>query len=199
MSENKPIFKMSVSLINKYLYYKNNPYDSNLESLKRALSGEWDSNAWTERGESFEDRVFAGEEGKFSKLIEGLKFQQWKKKYLDMGNFKIVFNAKMDAVDDDRKIVYDIKRTDMLKEESYADSSTCQHLIYQWILDEQYDFYYVIAFGPGGKINGDAAIYKEPISLEEAEEKVRALAKEFLVFLNNKGLLDLYQEKFILK
>lgn len=192
----KPAFKMSVSLLNKYLYYLSSPYDNNFKQLVEALDDVYEDNYWTLRGKKFEEEVFEGKHGLLSQLVMPLEKQVWAKKIMDMGNFEIVFNGKIDVLDKDNSIIYDIKRVDNFSENKYDDSATCQHRIYQWFFDNKMDFYYLVTDGVGEKINKNHVVYKERVSDEMLERSIKWLVLDFLDFLNKKELLNKYQEKF---
>lgn len=192
----KPAFKLSVSLLNKYLYYLANPYDNNLRSLESALDGVWEDNFWTLRGKEFEEEVFAGKHGELSELVMPLKKQTWAKKTLDMGNFEVIFHGKIDVYDEDRGRVYDIKRVDKFSEEKYDESQTCQHVIYQWLFDNKVDFYYLVTEGVGSVASKHYVVYKNRVTDEVLDRSIRYLVMEFLKFLNEKNLLEKFQSKY---
>lgn len=189
---NKKRYKLNASLINKYLYYKNNPYDNVLEQLKDSLNNIWVDNEYTILGKKFEQEVYNGKHGKLSSLIIPLEKQVWGNRTLNVGNVSIRFAGRLDALDRDKNVIYDIKRVGEFNERKYTDEQTVQHLIYFYLFPEVTDFYYLVT----DRDLKTHVVHINNTIYANVEQKLTEVVIDFLNFLNEKGLLELYKTNF---
>ena len=196
---NKPTYKISASLLNKYLYYLKNPTQRVLDELIDTLNGVFVGNEYTKRGEDFENEVFEGKHGKLSQLVQNLPRNTWANKVIDFGDFNVLISGKMDAIDKDKRIIYDIKRIGENSINNYNDANTVQHTLYYYINDDFDKFYYLLAVSNSmdndpEKIRVEVKYMERP-DQEELENKVISVINDFFNFLKEKGLWKLYTEK----
>ena len=189
----KPTYKLSTSLINKYLYYKSNPYDNIYQQLKDALNNIWTGNKFTNRGEVYEDEVFKGLHGDLSKLVKDLDKQIWGNKYLELDKtYTLRLAGKVDAIDRVKKRIYDIKRVTTFKEQNFTDKLTVQHLVYFYLFPEVEAFYYLVT-DDNLKTH---IVHIKRSNYESIEKSLLEVINSFLLFLKEKGLLDMYKENY---
>jgi len=192
----KPTYKLSPSLVNSYLYYKQNPTQKNLQSVINYLEGKFESNKYFERGLAYEDEVFEGKHGKMSTLVKDLPRDTWKNLLIEMEDFNIYLSGKRDAVDDSRKIIYDIKRVNKAGPDSYNDDITVQHLYYFMLDEDKEMFYYLLAVSPTMTNNPQDITFKVIPKTRPNKEELKKLVdnsiNEFIEFLKEKNLWQLY-------
>jgi hypothetical protein len=189
-------YKISASLLNSWIYYKNDPCTKNFDSFVESLRGEFKGNVWTERGNIYESEVFQGKHGKVSKLVESLPKQVWCNRYIDVDGLRIKISGKMDVVDHNKKVIYDIKRTTKFSKDKYDDSM--QHVLYFFLNPIEYrEFYYIVAYDNEDSENGiDVGIIRKTRPDEKDLEKtVINTIKEFFKFLKERDLWEIYKEK----
>lgn len=185
----KPTYKISASLLNNYFYYLNNPSNKTFESLVKRLKNVFETNFFMERGNRFEDEVFKGEHGSMSELVKDLPKQVWASKIVERDEYNIRIAGIMDVIDEDKKIIYDIKRVSKFTKDKY-DNST-QHLIYFYLRPEMNDFYYLAAVGRKDIESKEVAHYKKPKD-KDIEKTVLHIIDNFYTFLKENNLWETY-------
>lgn len=185
---NKPTYRVSPTLINSYRYYKNNKSEKTFQELKDTITHVFKTNKYIKRGMKFEDEVFAGQHGKLSELVEGLPSQTWGSTTLDFGDFNIKISGKLDAIDESKKRIYDVKRVDVFSENKYDNS--VQHLYYLYLFPEMEHFYYLVASGKSDTVDGFHVIDKPRTN--DLEKQVYDSITEFINFLKDNDLWELY-------
>lgn len=182
------IYKISASLLNSWIYYKNNESEKTFEDFLKTLKGEFKTNRWIQRGNRFESDVTEGKHGKLSQLVAELPKQQWCSKTVEVDGIKIKISGKLDAIDRDKKRIYDIKRTNDFFDTKYDDST--QHLLYLYLNPDIDDFYYLVASGQTNEnIEFNVIHKKRP---ENLEILVFSIIKDFFKFLKENGLWATY-------
>ena len=189
--DQKPTYKVSATIVNSYLYYKQFPSDQSKQSFEDTLNKVFKSNKWTERGNRFEQEVFEGKHGKLSQLVSKLPKQQWGNKTLEFPEFKIFLSGKLDVFDPTKKRIYDIKRTDVFKEATYNNS--VQHLFYLYLFPDVTNFYYLVAEGPDDTIT-DIHIVDKPRP-EALEDTVKKVITDFIDFLKENNYWETFTQK----
>lgn len=192
----KPIYKISPSLLNSYIYYLSNPTEENYKSFENTINGIFKTNFFIERGLRFEDEVFEGKHGKLSDLVKDLPKQVWANKVIRRENYDIKISGKLDVLDKENKRIYDIKRVQKFTQDKY-DTST-QHLLYFYLLPEVNEFYYLVAEGNDNNLKHQVALYKRPDD-KVLEETVLHIIDNFYNFLKQKNLWEAYTTKQVAK
>jgi hypothetical protein len=184
--------KISASLLNSWIYYKNNPTDKAYESFLTTLKGEFKGNYWTRRGNKFEEEVFQGEHGKLSQLVESLPKQVWSNRNITVDGINIKISGKVDAIDYDKKSIYDIKRMNEYYKGKLDDSM--QHPIYFFLNKDITNFYYLIVVGKGSE---DTKLHIEHYKRPEEKELKKIILntiREFFEFLKSRDIFNVYLE-----
>lgn len=193
MSSNKPIYKITPSLINSYKYYKENPSKKSFDSFKQSLSNNFKGNKWTKRGTIYESEVFAGKHGKVSELVKDDVKQKLFSGMMDFGEFIVRLSGKSDAMNKAKKRIIDIKRVDVFSKTKYDYSF--QHILYFFLNPDIEEFYYVLTYGEGDTIEGTKVIPKKRPNEEELKKMVVTEIEDFFKFLKENDLWDTYTEK----
>ena len=194
MTQIKPTYKISASLLNSYIYYKSNPSKKNFDGFVKRLNGVFETNYFLERGIKFEEEVFAGLHGELSDLVKDLPKQVWVNKTIELKDYNIKISGQIDVLDEERKRIYDIKRISKFTEDKYDTSA--QHLIYFYLRPDVQNFYYLAAVDSNESEDGyinKVAYYKRPED-RQIEQKLFGLIKEFYDFLKENNLWQTYTE-----
>lgn len=192
----KPIYKISATIVNSWLFYLGNPTDKNLDSFKDLIRGKFTENEFVVRGREYEQSVFDGKEGNVSKLVEGTLIQKWgPSSYIQFSNegFSIRLSGKADSVDTVKSRIYDIKRTNRYDPNYYTDSSTCQHHFYFKLFSTIQDFYYVIAEGKE-EVEAIHIEHKKRPSEEDLNKKVMDYLKGVITFIKEIGMWEEFKK-----
>lgn len=188
----KATYKLSTSIINSYLYYLNQKNDYTYISLVKTIIGAFETNKWLERGLAFEEEAFDGKQGKLSEIVKGLEYQVWANRVVEVDGFNLRLSAKVDAIDRDKKRIFDIKRVDRYDKDKYSETSTSQHTFYFYLFPEIEEFYYLVAAGPGDIIEEYKIVQIKRPTQELLEKRLGVYIRQFLGFLKDNNLLDLY-------
>lgn len=164
--------------------------EKSLESLKNNIIGKFVTTEAIEQGFKYEEEVFAGKHGKISKLVKDLEKQKWGSKIIDCGDFYIRLSGKVDVIDTERKIIYDIKHTSNYNPKHYLDS--IQHYYYFYLFPEIEDFYYLVA---QAKNKEDVKVLhvKRPPE-QELQEKVKESITTIIEGLKEFDLLETFKK-----
>lgn len=194
--QKKPIYKISSSLINSWLYYESvkDKEEDAFQKVVDRLRNEYKGNYFTDMGEEFEAQVYAGVQGILSDVVKDLPHQIWGVKWIELGDFRIRVAGCVDAIDAENNIIYDIKRVAKFDENKYEDS--VQHLFYFWLFPEVEEVIYLLGVGPFNSNNSSGLEYKvikykRPDNIEELVLNYILLYYEFLVKNN---LMEVYKE-----
>lgn len=189
----RPVYKLSATMINSWLYYINNPSEEQFDKLRKTVSGIFEDNEWTIRGKEFEQEVFDGKHGKLSELVKDNLTQKWGKPYyisMPLEGYSFRISGKADIVDNLKSRIYDIKRVNTYYNNKYSDQSTCQHYIYLKLFPHIKDFYYVVAEGKKDTVD-KVHVIRKPRPVEKAlEDKLEEYVVGFVSFLKDKGLWE---------
>jgi hypothetical protein len=185
-------YKISASLLNSWIYYKENPSKDTFDSFVDGLKGIFTDNKWTIRGKIFESEVAEGKHGKLSKLIAGLSQQKWSNKTITVDGLNIKISGKLDAVDYNKKRIYDIKRVDKFSEDKY--DTSVQHNIYFYLNPDIVEFYYLVASGIDDASIELNIIQKLRPSDNILEAYIYGTIHDFFEFLKEKDLFNTYLE-----
>lgn len=189
MQKNKKTYSLSASLFNNIEFYNKFPEVKNYDSIINNISGIFITNEAIERGFKYEEEVFAGKHGKISQLVMPLEKQIWGSKVIDCGDFYIRIAGKVDAIDRDKKRIYDIKRTSNYNPLNYINS--IQHMYYLYIFPEITDFFYLVAYGKD-EIDGQEIVHIKRPPEEELNKIIKDSVIKFVNFLKDEKLWDLY-------
>ena len=191
-------FKITVSLINSYLYYKNNKNktEKDYDNFVNVLKNVYTENKWTKRGTLFESEVYKNMHGKLSQLIIPLEKQVWCEAFIDLDERHIRLAGKLDALDRKNRTIYDIKRVDVFDKRKYDENVTVQHLFYFYLNPEVDNFYYLVVSGKDKNITGQHVVHKERPNSQILGESVIGIIKEFYAFLKDMGLLETYEKNW---
>lgn len=190
-------YKITASLINSYLYYKNgNKTEEDYNSFLNTLKNIYTENKWTKRGTLFEKEVYKNKHGKLSQLIVPLDKQVWCEKVITFSGMQIRIAGKLDALDKKNKIIYDIKRVDKFNEKKYSDEATVQHLFYFFLNPDITDFYYLVVSGKYNNIDGQYIVHKKRLDEPELQKSVFNIIGEFYNFLKDNDLFELYKDNW---
>lgn len=192
--QSKATYKLSASIISNIDYYKKFPTGENLDSIIDSLKDIFKPNEFFERGLKYEEEVFEGKHGKVSELVKDLPKQKWESKIVDCGDFNIRIAGKVDVIDTERKRIYDIKRTTNFNAGNYINS--IQHIYYFYLFPEIEDFYYLVAYGKD-KVEGHDIVHIKRPTTEELNKKVKESIIEFVRFLKDENLWEIYKENKI--
>lgn len=194
--QKKPIYKISSSLINNWLYYESvkDKEEDAFQKVVDRLRNEYKGNHFTKMGEEFEAQVYAGAQGILSSIVKDLPHQVWEVKWLELDDFKIRAAGCVDALDTENHIIYDIKRVAKFDENKYENS--VQHLFYFWLFPEIEEVIYLLGVGPFNSNNSSdleykVIKYKRPDNIEELVFNYILYYYEFLVENN---LMEVYKE-----
>lgn len=193
----KPIYKVSATLVNSWLYYLKYPSDEKLEEFKNLIRGIFVENEFILRGRNYEQEVFEGKQGDISKLVEGTLIQKWgKPAYISFVNegFSVRVAGKADSVDNITSRIYDIKRTNRYHKNNFSDNSTCQHYFYFKLFPNIKDFYYVVAEGKGDSVEHVHIEHKKRPPEEELNKKVLDYIKGVLTFVKEIGMWEEFKK-----
>lgn len=180
-------------MLNAYLYYKatvDKAYESFLKSVKK----EYEENKFMQRGIAYEESINLGNEGQLSELIMPLKKQGWlPNKFVNIDeNYRLKFNAKYDALDEENGILYDIKRVDHFLPERYTDENTVQHLLYFYLYPKAKTFYYLVAEGPDDNVKEVHVVEIKRPQEDVLEQKILEVVNNLFSFLVQEGLWDTF-------
>ena len=192
--EKKKTYKITASLLNSWLYHMGSQSKSSMKSLVDSLENKFKGNKWTRRGTIFEQEVVEGKHGKLSEIIKPLKKQVWCEKILETKDFKLRIAGKLDALDENKKVIYDIKRVDRYFEGKYDEDKTVQHLFYFYLNPEVKDFYYLIVEGEGNEIVKQHLVHKTRPEEKELEAMVLEKIVDFINFLKVNDLWEVYKK-----
>lgn len=214
------MFNFSPSLLNNYLwvkkYYNTDKKEEYLKQHRDMLEGIFVSNHYIETGKLFEDLVYAkkahNEVYEHIKREDGYIYQRWFNRQLKItDDIYAYFSGKFDAVNLDTGVIKDLKRTtpreDHFRKQNYSDTDTVQHLIYMYVLPKSKSFEYVICEAETTENVVESAtrpvdihiIKHEKPTEKELEEKLRSLVLEYLHFLTDNGLDEIFMSKKISK
>lgn len=193
--------KISASSVNSWLYYLQNPTDqSRLAQVVTGVYGIFISNQWTRRGQQFEKQVYEGKHGKLSEVVKNLPSSVWCSRDITVDGIDLKLSGKLDVINKEKKIIYDIKRKNAFNEEDFDDDHTVQHTFYFYLNPGITDFYYLVAAGLEDDDIEFHVVHKErPESEEELENKVFDYIHRYFEFLKNQDLFDLYLKKQVTK
>lgn len=183
-----PIYKVSATLVNSWLYFNKYPTEKNLESFKNLVNGIFEDNIYLERGRRYETEVKEGKHGKVSELIAGKIWQPWGTSVyvtFPKEKFSIRISGKADIVSIDNKIIYDLKRVSKWHPNKYDDGNTCQHYFYFKLFPQAENFYYVAAIGETETVEDIKIIQK----LRPNEETLNRIITDYI-----KGVLTFIRE-----
>jgi len=186
VKEQQVIIFLSTTLLNKYLYHRQERTEESYKQLVESLTGVFRDNIFTATGSLFEKLVFDKSQEDVYKLIpkEDYIYQYKQVKDLEINDkLKVRFTGYLDAISKDKKHIKDIKRVGIAKEgidilDKYSDESTIQHNIYLYLIPEAETFEYIICEAET-KIIGD--IYNTPkdLVLENAQRKPKIHTLEY--------------------
>jgi hypothetical protein len=200
MEAEKAINKISVSLLNSWLYYLLDTSDiTRMEQLKNAICGIFIPNEWTIRGSRFESAVFAGKHDKLSALVMPLKKQVWCNKEIVVDGVSIKLSGKLDAIDKEKSRIYDIKRKNKFDEADFNEDHTLQHIIYFYLNPDIKDFFYLVASGYSNDELVFSVVHKERPEEAKLEQLVLTQIHNFFEFMKEHDLYELYLTKQVTK
>lgn len=186
----KPTYKVSASLVNSYIYLRDNPSEKGFNEFRDRLQNIYPDNKFLQRGLDFEEEVFDGKHGKLSELVKDLDKQVFAGKTIELDDVLVRISGKLDVVDWDKKRIYDIKRVSKVSNTKY--DTSVQHLFYFYIMPGMEDFYYLVVAG-NDVLKEKVLYYKRPPE-KELEEKVFYIIEEFFDFLKYENLWELYTQ-----
>lgn len=189
----KPVYKLSASMINAWLYYINNPSEEQFEKLRDTVQGKFEENEWTLRGKLFEQEVFDGKHSKLYGLVKDNLIQKWGKPYyvsMPLEGYSFRIAGKADIVDNLKSRIYDIKRVNYHDTNKYSDQSTCQHYMYLKLFPHIKDFYYVVAEGKKDVVSDFHIVHKPRPPEKELENRLQEYITGFVKFIKDKGLWE---------
>jgi hypothetical protein len=186
----KPTYKVSASLVNAYIYLRDNPSERVFNEFKDRLQNIYPDNNFLQRGLDFEEEVFDGKHGKLSELVKDLDKQVFAGKTLDFNDFMVRISGKLDVIDKTKKRIYDIKRVSKVSNTKY--DTSVQHLFYFYIMPEMEDFYYLVVAGDD-VLKEKVLYYKRPAE-KDLEELVVSAIEEFFSFLKKENLWETYTQ-----
>lgn len=184
------IYKISASLLNSWIYYEANQSEKTYDDFLKSLKGEFKTNRWINRGNKFESEVSEGKHGKLSELVKDLPKQVWCNKIIELDGLRIKISGKLDAIDESKKRIYDVKRVNEFSEDKYDYSA--QHILYFYLNPDIEDFYYLVASGVTNEnIEFNVIHKKRP---ENVENLVFSIIRKFFNFLKANNLWTVYTE-----
>lgn len=189
MQKKKPIYNLSASIINTYLFYLKFPTEDSFQSVINRVNKVFIPNKYFDRGNIYEQEVFEGKHGKVSQVVQPLAKQVWGNTYIEFPEYIVFLSGKVDAIDIVNNRIFDLKRTNKLYEDSYKES--VQHYFYFYLFPKIKDFYYLIAEGKE-KIEEHHIVHIERPSQEELEEKVKSYIDDFFLFLKQSNLWEAF-------
>lgn len=197
LSSQKPIYSLSVSLINKVLWHKSKQTQESLQQFKDAVAKVYTQTEYMTKGLSFEDEVFAGKHGEMSEIVKDTLKQKWYDKTIEYLEFDIRLSGKMDAVSLDESIIFDIKKMNYWYAPKFEDKNNSQHTIYFYLNKKAQKFYYLVAYEQNGILK-TAAVEKVRPSDEILEEQVKTLISNFILLLRECGneTIESYQKNY---
>lgn len=196
-NKKRNIYKVSPSLLNSYLNMKNKKYPNSTESFMDTLNRiPLKMNYFLERGNDFENRVTKYKSEPFHAVIKGCDTQVYVEKMISLPDesFDVKMLGFVDFVSKDRKLVYDTKRVNYWNDEKY--DASVQHDFYMWAIPESETFYYLVGEGKKWISTGYYQVEYPKLKDEETEKLFRDLISEFLTFLKENNLLDIYKEHY---
>lgn len=117
-------------------------------------------------------------------IIRGGVLQFKAKRELQVNGLDILLYGRLDALK--AGVVYDIKFSKTYERGKYLHST--QHPVYLALLPEAREFTYLVSNG--------ANVWQETYRREETED-VQNIISDFLVWLEQQGLMELYKEKWV--
>ena len=140
------------------------------------------TNEFMKMGNEFEDETYKGNTC-FSEIVKGGAFQIVGKKYETIAGLDFILYGRLDVLKGGT--IYDIKRVQNWKLGKYKKSF--QHPFYLHLFQECSDFQYLIFDGNKGRI--------ERYDRTDCED-IRTVIQDFVNWLKNNNLLDIYKEKW---
>ena len=189
MTKNKTSLLLTQTLINSWLYlyqcdgeYYEKCYQDFLKTLKRIPL---EDNEIFARGREFEKQVINGEYKEIYDIIKGGSYQVSKKKELVVDNLDFTVYGIADFIKNG--VIYDTKRVNQYELQKYQYSS--QHLIYLYLFDDCYEFTYLI-------VDNSDTTYEETYKRNDLTLSIETLIHNFISFLKENNLFNIYLEKW---
>lgn len=154
-------------------------YDDFLKVLNRETI---EQNEAMKLGNEFEEETYKGNTC-FSEIVKGGAFQIVGKKHETIAGLDFILYGRLDVLKGGK--IYDIKRVSSWKLGKYKKSY--QHSFYLHLFQECNEFEYLIFDGNKGHI--------EHYYREECAD-IKDVINDFINFLNNNDLLDIYKKKW---
>lgn len=190
-------YKVSASLINSYLNMKNEKYNDSKESFINQLKRiPLKINYVLKRGNAFEKAVTTYRNEPFYSIVTKCDKQFFVQKEIPMENedFDLKLVGYIDFISKDRKIIYDTKRVNNWDDAKYDNS--VQHNFYLWAVPESEQFYYLVGVGTDWVSDKYFEVkYGKPLP-ENLENKCLDVINEFITYLKNNDLLEIYQQYY---
>ena len=189
MTKSKTSLLLTQTLINSWLYlyqcdgeYYEKCYQDFLKTLKRIPL---EDNEKFARGREFEKQVINGEYKEIYDIIKGGSYQVSKKKELVVDNLDFTVYGIADFIKNG--VIYDTKRVNQYELQKYQYSS--QHLIYLYLFDDCYEFTYLI-------VDNSDTTYEETYKRNDLTMSIETLIHNFISFLKENNLFNIYLEKW---
>ena len=189
MTKSKTSLLLTQTLINSWLYlyqcdgeYYEKCYQDFLKTLKRIPL---EDNEIFARGREFEKQVINGEYKEIYDIIKGGSYQVSKKKELVVDNLDFTVYGIADFIKNG--VIYDTKRVNQYELQKYQYSS--QHLIYLYLFDDCYEFTYLI-------VDNSDTTYEETYKRNDLTMSIETLIHNFISFLKENDLFNIYLEKW---
>ena len=189
MTKSKTSLLLTQTLINSWLYlyqcdgeYYEKCYQDFLKTLKRIPL---EDNEIFARGREFEKQVINGEYKEIYDIIKGGSYQVSKKKELVVDNLDFTVYGIADFIKNG--VIYDTKRVNQYELQKYQYSS--QHLIYLYLFDDCYEFTYLI-------VDNSDTTYEETYKRNDLTMSIETLIHNFISFLKENNLFNIYLEKW---
>ena len=189
MTKSKTSLLLTQTLINSWLYlyqcdgeYYEKCYQDFLKTLKRIPL---EDNEIFARGREFEKQVINGEYKEIYDIIKGGSYQVSKKKELVVDNLDFTVYGIADFIKNG--VIYDTKRVNQYELQKYQYSS--QHLIYLYLFDDCYALTYLV-------VDNSDTTYEETYKRNDLTMTIETLIHNFISFLKENNLFNIYLEKW---
>lgn len=188
----KPIFKITASLLNSWNYIfecdednSDSALDSFIDTLKRVKKP---PNIYMQRGIDFEKDCYAGRVPFISDIIAGGEFQYYGELDLEVDDLDIRILGYLDVLK--AGTIYDIKRVTKYELQKYFNSY--QHHIYFALVPEAFNFEYLVASGYNDNY---IDIFTEEYKREDAKD-VKDIIHTFFEWLKENELFETYKNNW---
>lgn len=195
------MLKITASLLNSWNYiweseeeWQEKSYQDFLNTLHRVKT---ETTPAMQRGIEFEAMCVAGEVPPISNIIRGGQFQVYAEKVYEIDGQQFKLLGYIDVIKAGK--IYDIKRNTKYEYGKYE--SSYQHWCYLALIENAYEFTYLIGAGYSNQPYDDKVEIHEETYFNDGQADLRVIKaiQQFVSWLKAQGLYDVYVNNFTIE